>query len=77
MASKELTEQLNELVSQASSIRNAVALIKKSKGCAPTKSSIDRAMKGSGTEYSVQCFIDDLRIGLMKQKEQEASDRAD
>ncbi|ELA9292953.1 hypothetical protein QUO15_004415 [Vibrio parahaemolyticus] len=64
MASSKRTDQLNELVEKAGSIRKAEQLILDSKGVAPSKSSIDRALKGSGTDYSVQCMIDDLSQAL-------------
>lgn len=60
MASQKRTDQLNKLVKEAGSIRKAEQLIIELKGVAPSKSSIDRALKGSGTDYSVQCIIDDL-----------------
>lgn len=64
MASQERIDQLNELVKQSGSIRKAEQLIISVKGVSPTKSSIDRALKGSGTDYSVQCMIDDLAKAL-------------
>lgn len=64
MASPERTDQLTELVKKAGSVRKAEQLIITLKGVAPTKSSIDRALKGSGTDYSVQCMIDDLAKAL-------------
>ncbi|HIF9337724.1 hypothetical protein [Photobacterium damselae] len=64
MATQKRTDQLNELVGKAGSVRKAEKLIHDSKGVAPSKSSIDRAMKGSGTDYSVQCMIEDLKMAL-------------
>lgn len=64
MASQERIDQLNELVKQSGSIRKAEQLIISVKGVSPTKSSIDRSLKGSGTDYSVQCMIDDLAKAL-------------
>lgn len=64
MASKERTDQVNELVKKAGSVRKAEKLILDSKGVTPSKSAIDRALKGSGTDYSVQCMIDDLTKAL-------------
>ncbi|SHO57870.1 hypothetical protein [Vibrio quintilis] len=60
MASQERTDQLIKLVKKAGSVRKAERIINDFKGVAPTKSSIDRALRGSGTDYSVQCIIDDL-----------------
>ena len=60
MASKSRTEKLNKLVKRAGSIRKAVRIILDVKGVAPSRSAIDRSMKGSGTDYSVQCMINDL-----------------
>ena len=65
MASQKRTDQLIELVKKAGSVRKAEQLILDSKGLAPSKSSIDRALKGSGTDYSVQCMIDDLTKALI------------
>ncbi|MGL4615941.1 MAG: hypothetical protein ACRCVV_19045 [Shewanella sp.] len=59
--SKTKTEQLAALVAQAGSQRKAEALIKSVRGAAPSKSAIDRAIKGSGTDYNIQCMIDDLK----------------
>ncbi|MDW1542447.1 hypothetical protein [Vibrio sp. YT-17] len=64
MTSSNRTDQLNELVKKAGSIRKAEQLILDLKGVAPSKSAIDRALKGSGTDYSVQCMIDDLTKAL-------------
>ncbi len=54
------TEQLASLVAQAGGARKAEELIKSVRGAAPSKSAIDRAIKGGGTDYNVQCMIDDL-----------------
>ncbi|EMN6272630.1 hypothetical protein EFU53_000584 [Vibrio cholerae] len=62
--SKTKTEQLAALVAQAGSQRKAEALIKSVRGAAPSKSAIDRAIKGGGTDYNVQCMIDDLTIAI-------------
>lgn len=59
-------ETLCFLVSQAGSQRKAVGLIESVRGVAPSKSAMDRAVKGGGTEYSVQCMIDDLKLALSK-----------
>ncbi|RJX68656.1 hypothetical protein DZ860_16820 [Vibrio sinensis] len=64
MASQERTNQLSELVKKAGSVRKAERLILNSKGTNPSKSAIDRALKGSGSDYSVQCMIDDLTKAL-------------
>lgn len=56
------TEQLAVLVAQAGGARKAEELIKSVRGAAPSKSAIDRAIKGGGTDYNVQCMIDDLTI---------------
>lgn len=58
----EKTEQLAALVAQAGGARKAEELIKSVRGAAPSKSAIDRATKGGGTDYNVQCMIDDLTI---------------
>lgn len=68
MANKERTEQLIELVKKAGSVRKAEEAIMESKGVAPSKSAIDRAVKGSGSDYSVQCFIDDLTNALQQNR---------
>ncbi|AOY11827.1 hypothetical protein [Salinivibrio phage SMHB1] len=39
-------------------------LIESVRGTAPTKSAIDRAVKGSGTEYAMHCMISDLEEAL-------------
>ncbi|HDI3147833.1 TPA: hypothetical protein PMB01_001655 [Vibrio cholerae] len=54
------TEQLATLVAQAGGARKAEELIKSVRGAAPSKSAIDRAIKGGGTDYNIQCMIDDL-----------------
>ena len=64
MALPRRTDQLIDLVNKAGSIRKAEQLILELKGTAPSKSSIDRAIKGTGTDYSVQCMIDDLRDAM-------------
>lgn len=64
MASIARSEQLNELVKQAGSIRKASQLILDLKGVAPSKSVIDRALKGSGSDYFVQTIIDDLTLSF-------------
>ncbi|EGR0499498.1 hypothetical protein FG061_00010 [Vibrio cholerae] len=56
------TEQLAALVAQAGGARKAEELIKSVRGAAPSKSAIDRAIKGGGTDYNVQCMIDDLTV---------------
>lgn len=56
------TEQLATLVAQAGGARKAEVLIKSVRGAAPSKSAIDRAIKGGGADYKVQCMIDDLTI---------------
>lgn len=58
------TEQLAALVAQAGGARKAEELIKFVRGAAPSKSAIDRAIKGSGTDYNIQCMIDDLISAL-------------
>ncbi|EMV7052212.1 hypothetical protein AADF82_000302 [Vibrio cholerae] len=65
--SKTKTEQLAVLVAQAGGARKAEELIKSVRGAAPSKSAIDRATKGSGTDYNVQCMIDDLSRSISKQ----------
>ncbi|KJG19066.1 hypothetical protein [Photobacterium angustum] len=62
------TDQLIELVRKAGSIRKAERAIMEYKGVAPSKSAIDRAIKGSGTDYSLQCMIDDLTKALESNK---------
>lgn len=66
MSNQTKTEQLSDLVAQAGSQRKAEALIKSVRGAAPSKSAIDRAIKGSGTDYNIQCMIDDLSQALSK-----------
>lgn len=61
------TEQLAALVAQAGGARKAEELIKSVRGVSPSKSAIDRATKGSGTDYNVQCMIDDLSRSISKQ----------
>ncbi|EKO3874554.1 hypothetical protein P0F29_003183 [Vibrio metschnikovii] len=58
------TEQLAALVALAGGARKAEELIKSIRGAAPSKSAIDRAIKGSGTDYNIQCMIDDLSQAL-------------
>ncbi|AAN55711.2 hypothetical protein HRJ35_14985 [Shewanella oneidensis MR-1] len=58
------TEQLAALVAQAGGARKAEQLIESVRGAAPSKSAIDRAIKGGGTEYNIKCMIDDLTIAL-------------
>lgn len=58
------TEQLAALVDKAGGARKAEVMIKSVRGAAPSKSAIDRAIKGGGTEYNVQCMIDDLTKAL-------------
>lgn len=58
------TEQLALLVAQAGGARKAEQIIKDVRGAAPSKSAIDRAINGGGTEYNVQCMIDDLTKAL-------------
>lgn len=53
-------EQLAALVAQCGGARKAEALINSVRGASPSKSAIDRAIKGGGTLYNVQCMIDDL-----------------
>ena len=60
----EKTAQLSALVAQAGGVRKAEELIKSVRDAAPSKSAIDRAIKGSGTDYNIQCMIDDLTKGL-------------
>ncbi|EGR4075090.1 hypothetical protein QXB71_003563 [Vibrio cholerae] len=58
------TRRLAELVALAGSQRKAEALIKSIRGASPSKSAIDRAVKGSCTEYQAVCMIDDLTAAL-------------
>lgn len=60
----ENTEQLAALVAQAGGARKAETLINSIRGAAPSKSAIDRAIKGGGTEYNIKCMIDDLTKAL-------------
>lgn len=64
MISESKTEQLALLVSQAGGARKAEELIKSVRGAAPSKSAIDRAIKGGGTDYNIQCMIDDLESAI-------------
>ncbi len=66
MASEKRTDQLNELVKQAKSDREAEKLIKSIKGVAPTYSAIYKARNGAGTDYVVQSYIEDLIKALNK-----------
>ncbi|MCS6259864.1 hypothetical protein G3479_11460 [Shewanella baltica] len=63
----EKTDQLASLVYQAGGARKAELIIKNIRGAAPSKSAIDRAIKGGGTEYNTQCMIDDLTKSLILQ----------
>ncbi|MBS0044204.1 hypothetical protein KFE26_18125 [Shewanella sp. M16] len=58
------TEQLAALVAKAGGVRKAETLINSVRGAAPSKSAIDRAIKGGGTEYNIKCMIDDLTQAL-------------
>jgi len=64
MASQERTQQLNNLVKQAGTDREAAKYIEAVKGCAPTHSAIHKARHGAGTDYVVQSYIDDLTRAL-------------
>lgn len=64
MNREQLQSQLNELVELAGSDRAAVDYILKVKGCAPTHSAIYKARKGSGTDYTVACYISDIKAGM-------------
>ena len=64
MISESKTEQLAALVAQAGGARKAEEMIKSVRGAAPSKSAIDRAIKGGGTDYNIQCMIDDLSQAL-------------
>lgn len=59
-----LAEKLSALVNRAGSQRKALKMIESVRGTAPTKSAIDRAVKGSGTEYAMHCMISDLEEAL-------------
>ncbi|AOT26263.1 hypothetical protein [Vibrio anguillarum] len=56
----EKNKQLAALVAQVGGVRKAAEQIKSVRGATPSKSAIDRAIKGGGTDYNVQCMIDDL-----------------
>lgn len=62
------TEQLAELVALAGGARKAEELIKSIRGAAPSKSAVDRAIKGGGTDYNIQCMIDDLTTAMQSKK---------
>lgn len=64
MDKKARTKRLAELVALAGSQRKAEAMIKSVRGASPSKSAIDRAVKGSCTEYQAVCMIDDLTAAL-------------
>ncbi|KLU15118.1 hypothetical protein AFK69_06385 [Xenorhabdus sp. GDc328] len=64
MASTERTDKLIELVNHIGSTRKAENLIKSVKNVAPTHSAIYKSMQGSGTDYIVQCYIDDLLTAI-------------
>lgn len=65
MSDKEiLADQLSSLVGKVGSQRKAIALIESVRGTAPTKSAIDRAVKGSSTTYAMSCMITDLEEAL-------------
>lgn len=59
-----LSEQLSALVNRVGSQRKALKLIESVRGTAPTKSAIDRAVKGSSTTYAMSCMITDLEEAL-------------
>lgn len=65
---KSLAEQLSSLVGKAGSQRKALKMIESVRGTAPTKSAIDRAVKGSGTEYAMHCMISDLEEALKNER---------
>lgn len=69
MANDIRTEALTRLVSEAGSDRHAAQLIQMVKGCGPTHSAIYKARQGAGTDYVVQCYIDDITEGLRRQHE--------
>lgn len=56
----ERISQLTELIKIAGSDRKAAELIKAMKGVAPAHTALVRARAGKGTNYIIQCYIDDL-----------------
>lgn len=60
MANEYLTARLSELVEKVGGVRKASLRIEENTGAAPSKSAIDRALKGSCSDYNVMCFIRDL-----------------
>ncbi|MCY9861457.1 hypothetical protein OTK49_02850 [Vibrio coralliirubri] len=60
MANDKFTAHLAQLVNKAGGARKAVLAIKELTGVSPSKSSIDRAIKGSCSDYTVHCLIRDL-----------------
>ena len=65
---KDKIEKLAELVGQLGGSRKAEAAIKSVRGAAPGKSSIYRATRGSSTDYTITCMIDDINSYLSANK---------
>jgi len=57
-------EKITKLIQQAGSDRKAAELIKQVRGVAPVHTALVRARQGKGTEYILQCYIDDLERAL-------------
>ena len=61
------TEQIKTLIALAGSDRKAAELIKQVRGVAPVHTALVRARQGKGTDYILQCYIDDLTLALKEQ----------
>ncbi len=60
------TEQITKLIEKAGSDRKAAKLIEQVRGVAPAHTALVRARQGKGTDYILQCYIDDLARALDK-----------
>ncbi|ELP6119215.1 TPA: hypothetical protein I7730_01665 [Vibrio vulnificus] len=60
MANEPLTTKLRQLAEAIGGVRAIASAIKGNTGYSPSKSAIDRAMKGSCSDYSVCSMIRDL-----------------
>lgn len=57
-------EQITKLIAQAGSDRKAAELIEQVRGVAPVHTALVRARQGKGTDYILQCYIDDLTLAF-------------
>ena len=64
MASKELTDELSEIVTSVGGSRRAELLIRSNRGASPSQSSIYKTTKGAGTDYVASCYISDLKKAI-------------